>query len=172
MTARCGGRYGTRSTTPGTEITTDGVQAGEILVCELDGDQAHDIHRSGKWWWNTGAMTANDGPLPEPVTVPQLTSGYIDRDALAKALFVATQPPHLEDFMFAGERYDDAEALADEVIGLMSGTLRTCRVCGCTPYRGCWPVACAWVPGETDLCTSCTTDQGAVAPPTSTPGGD
>lgn len=221
MTTRCGGEYGTRSTTPGYEWSAEeGVTAGELLVCELDAEPEHEIHRCGKWWWNTGVLTANDGPLPGAPDRDQVVDAFvaqreeyvgalkrsieagpdyhrwsghaearrqlaeklskasapvsrpIDRAALAKALFVALQPAHLDDFMFAGERMDDAEALADEVIGLMSGTLRTCRVCGCTPYRACMPNGCAWVPGETDLCTSCTTDQGAVAPPTSTPGGD
>jgi hypothetical protein len=49
--------------------------------------------------------------------------------------------------------YEDA----DEVM-LLSGWIQevapgTCRVCGCTAERGCYPVLCYWV--EPDLCSNC-----------------
>lgn len=63
-TGRCGGRYGTRSTTPGTTITTEGVETGAIILCEL-GTEPHDVHREGDWEWHTGEWVAKRILTPE-----------------------------------------------------------------------------------------------------------
>lgn len=68
-----------RSTTPGTTITTEGVQTGAILICELGAD-THDLHRNGEWQWNSGQWLARIGPSDEQALRDHVTDLLSDVD--------------------------------------------------------------------------------------------